>query len=66
MRVEAARPWHRKGRNPLISAHALLPDAIFNIDSCSRTFLSASLGVLIDDPAQGSNTTSLPTSLTAH
>jgi len=34
---------------------------LFNIGSCSKAFLSASLGILIDDFAQGRNTTPLPT-----
>ncbi|KAH9038943.1 beta-lactamase/transpeptidase-like protein [Lactarius pseudohatsudake] len=36
---------------------------LFNIASCSKAFLAASLGILIDEFAQGRNTTPLPTGL---
>jgi len=35
-------------------------DTLFNIASCSKAFLSASLGILIDDFAHGRNSTPLP------
>jgi len=38
-------------------------DTLFNIGSCSKAFLSASLGILIDDFAHGRNTTPLPPGL---
>ncbi|KAH9048267.1 beta-lactamase/transpeptidase-like protein [Lactarius hengduanensis] len=38
-------------------------DTLFNIASCSKAFLAASLGILIDEFAQGRNTTPLPTGL---
>jgi CubicO group peptidase (beta-lactamase class C family) len=36
---------------------------LFNIASCSKAFLSASLGILIDDFAHGRNGTPLPAGL---
>jgi CubicO group peptidase (beta-lactamase class C family) len=36
---------------------------LFNIASCSKAFLSASLGILIDDFANGRNRTPLPAAL---
>jgi CubicO group peptidase (beta-lactamase class C family) len=36
---------------------------LFNIASCSKAFLSASLGIVIDDYARGRNTTPLPAGL---
>ncbi|KAI0253805.1 beta-lactamase/transpeptidase-like protein [Lactifluus subvellereus] len=38
-------------------------DTSFNIGSCSKAFLAASLGILIEDFAQGRNTTPLPIGL---
>ncbi|KAF8495154.1 beta-lactamase/transpeptidase-like protein [Russula emetica] len=38
-------------------------DTLFNLGSCSKAFLSASLGIVIDDFAHGRNTTSLPAGL---
>ncbi|KAH9001586.1 beta-lactamase/transpeptidase-like protein [Lactarius akahatsu] len=38
-------------------------DTLFNIASCSKAFVAASLGILIEEFAQGRNTTSLPTGL---
>ncbi|KAH9001587.1 beta-lactamase/transpeptidase-like protein [Lactarius akahatsu] len=38
-------------------------DTLFNIGSCSKAFVAASLGILIDEFAQGRNTTPLPTGL---
>jgi len=38
-------------------------DTLFNIASCSKAFLSASLGILIDDFANGRNRTPLPAAL---
>ncbi|KAI9446776.1 beta-lactamase/transpeptidase-like protein [Lactarius indigo] len=40
-------------------------DTLFNIGSCSKAFVAASLGILIEDFAQGRNTTPLPTGLSA-
>ncbi|TDL17828.1 beta-lactamase/transpeptidase-like protein [Rickenella mellea] len=40
------------------------PDTLFNIGSCSKAFMSASLGILMDDFASGRNTTPLPHELT--
>ncbi|EJD02324.1 beta-lactamase/transpeptidase-like protein [Fomitiporia mediterranea MF3/22] len=39
------------------------PETLFGIASCSKAFLSASLGVLFDDYAHGRNTTPLPDGL---
>ncbi|KZT41008.1 beta-lactamase/transpeptidase-like protein [Sistotremastrum suecicum HHB10207 ss-3] len=39
------------------------PDTLFSIGSCSKAFASASIGILIDDFAQGRNKTSLPPNL---
>jgi len=36
---------------------------LFNIGSCSKAFVAASLGILIEEFAQGRNTTPLPTGL---
>ncbi|KAH9038942.1 beta-lactamase/transpeptidase-like protein [Lactarius pseudohatsudake] len=38
-------------------------DTLFNIGSCSKAFVAASLGILIEEFAQGRNTTPLPTGL---
>ncbi|KAI9456694.1 beta-lactamase/transpeptidase-like protein [Lactarius psammicola] len=38
-------------------------DTLFNIASCSKAFVAASLGILIEEFAQGRNTTPLPTGL---
>ncbi|KAI0296716.1 beta-lactamase/transpeptidase-like protein [Russula brevipes] len=38
-------------------------DTLFNIGSCSKAFVSASLGILIDDFARGRNSTPLPVGL---
>ncbi|PSR72067.1 hypothetical protein PHLCEN_2v12048 [Hermanssonia centrifuga] len=38
-------------------------DTLFNIGSCSKAFLSAAVGILIDDFAQGKNVTVLPPKL---
>ncbi|KAH9038941.1 beta-lactamase/transpeptidase-like protein [Lactarius pseudohatsudake] len=38
-------------------------DTLFNIASCSKVFVAASLGILIEEFAQGRNTTPLPTGL---
>ncbi|KAF8270680.1 beta-lactamase/transpeptidase-like protein [Lactarius quietus] len=38
-------------------------DTLFNIGSCSKAFVAASLGILIEEFAQGRNTTLLPASL---
>ncbi|KAJ3482349.1 hypothetical protein NLI96_g7040 [Meripilus lineatus] len=35
-------------------------DVLFGIGSCSKAFLSAAMGILMDDFAQGKNVTSLP------
>jgi len=40
-------------------------DTLFNIASCSKAFLSASLGILIDDFATGRNRTPLPAALSS-
>ena len=36
---------------------------LFDIGSCSKAFLAAAMGILIDDFAQGKNVTSLPPGL---
>ncbi|KAF7316348.1 Beta-lactamase domain-containing protein [Mycena indigotica] len=36
------------------------PQTMFNLGSCSKAFLSASLGILMDDFSNGENATSLP------
>ncbi|KAL5489890.1 hypothetical protein ACEPAI_4722 [Sanghuangporus weigelae] len=41
----------------------MTPETLFDIASCSKDFLSTSLGILIDDYAYGKNTTPLPDSL---
>ena len=38
---------------------------LFNLASCSKAFLSASLGIVIDDFAHGRNTTPLPGGLSS-
>ncbi|KAH9063776.1 beta-lactamase/transpeptidase-like protein [Lactarius deliciosus] len=38
-------------------------DTLFNIGSCSKAFVAASLGILIEEFVQGRNTTPLPTGL---
>ncbi|KAH9063769.1 beta-lactamase/transpeptidase-like protein [Lactarius deliciosus] len=38
-------------------------DTLFNIGSCSKAFVAASLGILIEEFAQGRNTTPLPIGL---
>ncbi|THH01375.1 hypothetical protein EW026_g1301 [Hermanssonia centrifuga] len=38
-------------------------ETLFNIGSCSKAFLSAAVGILIDDFAQGKNVTALPPKL---
>ncbi|KAI0063207.1 beta-lactamase/transpeptidase-like protein [Artomyces pyxidatus] len=38
-------------------------DTLFDIGSCSKAFLSAAMGILIDDYAHGRNTTPLPAGL---
>ncbi|KAI0005373.1 beta-lactamase/transpeptidase-like protein [Russula compacta] len=38
-------------------------DTLFNLASCSKAFVSASLGILIDEFAHGQNTTPLPAGL---
>lgn len=38
-------------------------DSLFNIGSCSKAFVAASLGILIEESARGRNTTPLPTGL---
>ncbi|KAH9001593.1 beta-lactamase/transpeptidase-like protein [Lactarius akahatsu] len=40
-------------------------DTLFNIGSCSKAFVAASLGILIEEFAQGRNTTPLPTGLSS-
>jgi hypothetical protein len=42
-------------------SYSFLRGYSFNIGSCSKAFLNTSLGILIDDFAQGRNTTPLPT-----
>ncbi|KAJ7485553.1 hypothetical protein FB451DRAFT_59680 [Mycena latifolia] len=39
---------------------AVTPETIFHIGSCSKAFLSASLGILMQDFADGKNQSSLP------
>ncbi|KAL5529636.1 hypothetical protein ACEPAG_5621 [Sanghuangporus baumii] len=41
----------------------MTPETLFGIASCSKAFLSTSLGILIDDYAYGKNTTPLPDGL---
>ncbi|KAJ7151105.1 beta-lactamase/transpeptidase-like protein [Mycena filopes] len=41
------------------------PETIFNLGSCSKAFLSAALGVLMQDFADGKNKTALPGGVTA-
>ncbi|TBU44391.1 beta-lactamase/transpeptidase-like protein [Dichomitus squalens] len=41
----------------------LTPDALFAIASCSKSFLVTSLGLLMDDFAQGRNVTPLPSGI---
>ncbi|OCH90090.1 beta-lactamase/transpeptidase-like protein [Obba rivulosa] len=41
----------------------VMPDTLFSIGSCSKAFVSASLGLLIDDFASGRNRTRLPPSV---
>ncbi|KAI0334281.1 beta-lactamase/transpeptidase-like protein [Cubamyces sp. BRFM 1775] len=43
--------------------HDLTPDTLFCLASCSKAFLAASVGLLIDDFAHGRNTTPLPAGL---
>ncbi|KAI0271640.1 beta-lactamase/transpeptidase-like protein [Gloeopeniophorella convolvens] len=44
---------------------AMTSDTLFSIASCSKAFVSASLGILIDDFAHGRNVTPLPTGLSS-
>ncbi|CCL99820.1 uncharacterized protein FIBRA_01844 [Fibroporia radiculosa] len=44
--------------------HDLTPDALFNLASCSKAFLASSVGLLMDDYAQGRNVTPLPPGVT--
>nr|GAT48083.1 predicted protein [Mycena chlorophos] len=39
-------------------------DTLFNLGSCGKAFLSASIGILIKDFADGKNTTALPSAIT--
>ncbi|KAI5119180.1 hypothetical protein M0805_000634 [Coniferiporia weirii] len=41
----------------------MTPDTLFGIASCSKAFLSSSLGILFDDYAHGRNSTPLPETL---
>ncbi|OCH90097.1 beta-lactamase/transpeptidase-like protein [Obba rivulosa] len=43
---------------------SITPDTLYSIASCSKAFVSASLGLLIDDFASGRNRTGLPPSIT--
>ncbi|OCH90091.1 beta-lactamase/transpeptidase-like protein [Obba rivulosa] len=42
---------------------SVTPDTLYSIGSCSKAFVSASLGLLIDDFASGRNRTELPPSV---
>ncbi|KAJ7851830.1 beta-lactamase/transpeptidase-like protein [Mycena olivaceomarginata] len=46
--------------NKTESGESIAPDTIFGIGSLSKGFLSASLGILMQDFADGTNTTALP------
>ncbi|KAI9456693.1 beta-lactamase/transpeptidase-like protein [Lactarius psammicola] len=51
--------WGKKSED----GSRMTEDTLFNIGSCSKAFVAASLGILIDEFAQGRNTTPLPTGL---
>src|SRR5258708_17909191 len=53
--------WRFKCTDGTIMLHAL--STLFDIASCSKAFLSASLGIVIDDFAHGRNTIHLPSGL---
>ncbi|KAJ7873526.1 beta-lactamase/transpeptidase-like protein [Mycena olivaceomarginata] len=50
--------------NKTESGESIAPDTIFGIGSLSKGFLSASLGILMQDFANGTNTTALPSGVT--
>ncbi len=47
----------------VVDSEAVGGGSLFNLASCSKAFLSASLGIVIDDFAYGRNTTPLPAGL---
>ncbi|KAI9461915.1 beta-lactamase/transpeptidase-like protein [Lactarius psammicola] len=51
--------WGKKSED----GSEMTEDTLFNIGSCSKAFLATSLGILIEEFAQGRNTTPLPTGL---
>ncbi|KAH9180224.1 beta-lactamase/transpeptidase-like protein [Lactarius sanguifluus] len=52
--------WGKKSED---DGSRVTEDTLFNIASCSKAFVTASLGILIEEFAQGRNTTPLPTGL---
>ncbi|RPD64202.1 beta-lactamase/transpeptidase-like protein [Lentinus tigrinus ALCF2SS1-7] len=50
--------WGRKTEDG--NGHDLSPDSLFGLASCSKAFLATSIGILMDDFAQGRNVTPLP------
>ncbi|KAI0063206.1 beta-lactamase/transpeptidase-like protein [Artomyces pyxidatus] len=51
--------WGKKTED----GYGMTIDTLFDIGSCSKAFLSAAMGILIDDYAHGRNVTPLPTGL---
>ncbi|KAI0261080.1 beta-lactamase/transpeptidase-like protein [Gloeopeniophorella convolvens] len=51
--------WGKKSED----GAAVTTDTLFNIGSCSKAFLAAAIGLLIDDYAHGRNATPLPSGL---
>ncbi|KAI0058940.1 beta-lactamase/transpeptidase-like protein [Artomyces pyxidatus] len=53
------KAWGKKSED----GDKMTTDTVFNIGSCSKAFVSATIGILIDDYAHGRNTTPLPAGL---